>query len=84
MCLCHGVLVKKEASVKRIQIRHTMWRNGGTIYLTFVFVNKENIQTVMMRQCNNVAPPTRTMKCEWLLKQCNNSDGEDKIVINKK
>ena len=24
------------------------------------------------------------MKCEWVLKQCNNSDGEDKLVINIK
>ena len=36
----------KEASVLWIRIWHTILRNGGTVYLTFVFVNRENEQTV--------------------------------------
>ena len=48
--LCRGVSVEKEASVQRIQRRHTMWRNGGTVYVTFVFVNQENEQTVKIEK----------------------------------
>ena len=30
----------------KYNIQHTMWRNGGTVFLTFVFVNRENEQPV--------------------------------------
>ena len=87
MCLCHDVLVEKEASVQRIQRRHTMWRNGGTIYLTLVFSNQENEQKVKIRKCNNVAPAIRTTIpwiWEWVLKKCNDWYAEDNLVINIK
>ena len=85
MCLCHGVLVGKEASVQRIQRRHMMWRNGGTIYLTFLFVNHDNELTVKIRKFNNVAHAIRTRNSwiwEWVLKKCNDSDAEDNLAIN--
>ena len=40
-----------------------------------------------LKQCNNVAPTTRTSLLwiwEWVLKKCNDSDAEDDIVINVK
>ena len=84
-CLCHGVLVENEASLQRIQRRNKMWRNGGTIYLTFVFINQDNELTVKIRKCNNVAPAMRIRNSwiwEWVLKKCNDSDAEDNLVIN--
>ena len=40
-----------------------------------------------LKQCNNLALSIRTSLSwiwEWILKKCNNSDGEDKLVINIK